>query len=262
MRFREEARAAANLSHPNVVAVYDFGQDARTHYMVLEYIEGDNLKDVILQRGTLDVDSALLITIELCKGLGYAHRSGLVHCDVKPQNVMVTRNGMVKLTDFGLARALSVSQPIEPEGIVWGTPSYLAPERAAGEPPTPASDVYSLGVIMFELLTGQLPFKGGDNRAIAIAHMQQEPPILSAINPMVPSALNDIVLKVLSKEPSLRYRTADQLGRILIRYREQGQQVTGSLPIMPSKPMPVVSDDDPDNEDSSARPNHASSKCR
>lgn len=236
MRFREEARAAANLSHPNIVTVYDFGQDDRTHYIVFEYVEGQNLKEFIRDQAPFDVGSTLLIMIELCKGLGYAHRAGFVHADVKPQNVLITDDRLVKLTDFGLARALTASHPGEPQDVVWGSPSYLSPERIMGEPPTPPSDVYSLGVVMFELLTGKLPFTGADYEQLAKAHLYQEPPDPSSLNPMVPLELDNIVRKLLSKEPSRRYRTADQLGRILLRYRQQGEEATASFPVTPSQP--------------------------
>lgn len=236
MRFRAEARAAANLSHPNIVTVHDVGQDGRTHYMVLEYVEGDNLKNFIMTRAPLDVESALLITIEICKGLGYAHRAGLVHCDVKPQNILVTDDRRIRVTDFGLARALTTSAPTEKAETVWGSPSYMAPELSAGEAPTPASDVYSLGITMFELLTGKLPFQGKDFREMALAHQQQPAPHVYDYNPMAPIELDTVIQKVLSKEASQRYRMADQLGRVLMKYREKGVEATASFPITASQP--------------------------
>jgi serine/threonine-protein kinase len=239
MRFREEARAAANLSHPNIVTVHDFGQDGRTHYIVFEYIEGQDLKDFVQLQAPFDIESTLLIMIELCKGLGYAHRAGFVHCDVKPQNVLVTNERTVKLTDFGLARALTASYPTEAQEVVWGSPSYLSPERITGEPPTPASDVYSLGVVLFELLGGRLPFRGDTYRELANAHLNEQPPDLGTLNPLVPVELDAIVQKVLSKEPSQRYRTADQLGRILLKYRQQGEEVTAAFQVNPSQPTRV-----------------------
>jgi len=235
MRFRAEARAAANLSHPNIVTVHDVGQDGRTHYIVLEHVEGQNLKELALAQAPFDLESTLLIMIELCKGLGYAHRAGLVHADVKPQNVLVTGDRRIKITDFGLARALTTSQPDEVQDIVWGSPSYLAPERFAGEVPTTNSDVYSLGVVMFELLSGRVPFRGSNFHDLAMAHMQEEAPDLSALNPLVPAEIDIIVRKLLSKEPSQRYRTADQLGHILIQYRKQGEEATAAFPVTPSR---------------------------
>jgi len=236
MRFKREAQAAANLSHPNIVTVYDVGQDGpKAHYIVMEYVPGQDLKKLIRARGVFEVDAALAIIVEVCKGIGYAHRAGLVHCDVKPQNILVTPDNTIKVADFGIARALAGPLPdTEGEDVVWGSPHYFSPEQAAGEPPTPASDVYSIGVVLFELLTGRLPFVGHDYRELALAHIKQEPPSLLEINPALPVELDRIVRKVLSKEPAARYRTADQLGRILQKYREQGLQPTSSFVVKPS----------------------------
>jgi serine/threonine protein kinase len=246
MRFRREARAAANLSHPNIVTVHDVGQDGRTHYMVMEYAPGQDLKKLIQARGPLDVDTALAITIEICKGVGYAHRAGLVHCDIKPQNVLITNDKRVKVTDFGIARALSAEQTQEAGNVVWGSPHYFSPEQAAGEPPTPASDVYSIGIMLFELLTARLPFSGKDYRELALAHLRQPPPSIRDVDPSLPSELDGIIRKVLSKEPSARYRAADQLGRILLNYREQGLQPTSQF-IMPSTVTPRQDIQPPDS---------------
>jgi serine/threonine-protein kinase len=239
VRFKREARAAANLSHPNIVTVHDVGQDGpNTHYIVMEYVPGQNLKQIVRAKGAFEVDAALAVIVEVCKGVGYAHRAGLVHCDVKPQNIMVTPDNSIKVTDFGIARALTAQQAEEIEDVVWGSPHYFSPEQAAGEAPTPASDVYSIGMVLFELLTGQLPFRGDDYRELAMAHLTQEPPSLLTVNPALPQELDRIVRKVLSKESSARYRTADQLGRILQKYREEGQQPTASFVVRPSTPQP------------------------
>lgn len=233
-RFRQEARAAANLSHPNIVTVHDVGQDGNTHYIVMEYVPGQNLKQLLRAHGAFEVDAALDIIIEVCKGVGYAHRAGLVHCDIKPQNILVTPDNSIKVADFGIARALTAAPSEETEKIVWGSPPYFSPEQATAENLTPASDVYSIGVVLFELLTGQLPFSGSDYRELALAHLQQEPPSILDFNPALPPELDRIIRKVLSKEPSARYRTADQLGRILQKYREQGVQPTSSFVVKPS----------------------------
>lgn len=234
-RFKREARAVARLSHPNIVTVHDVGQDGpHTNYIVMEYVPGQNLKELIRAQGAFEVDDALAVVIEVCKGVGYAHRSGIVHCDLKPQNILVTPDNRIKVTDFGIARALSAAQTDEVEEVVWGSPHYFAPEQAAGEAPTPASDVYSIGIVMFELLTGELPFIGGTYEELAMAHFQQPPPSIQGYNPALPLELDRIINKVLSKEPAGRYRTADQLGRILQKYRDQGQQPTGSFVVTPS----------------------------
>lgn len=227
-RFQNEARAAANLAHPNIVTVHDFGRDGERSYIVMEYVEGENLKLLIRAHAPLALDQAIDLTIQICAGVGYAHRAGLVHCDIKPQNVLVTPEGRVKVADFGIARALATITPGEVTDTVWGSPQYFAPEQAMGEAPTPASDVYSIGVIFFEMLAGRLPFIGQTPQQLAMMHLRDEPPRLTLFNPNVPETVERIVNKVLAKEPSARYRTADQLGRILVSYREQGHERTDS----------------------------------
>jgi serine/threonine protein kinase len=227
-RFQQEARAAANLAHPNIVTVHDFGNHEERYYIVMEYIEGKDLKTLIKESGPFSVERALDIVIQMCAGLGYAHRAGLIHCDVKPQNVLVTADGRVKITDFGIARALATLRPGETTDVVWGSPQYYSPEQAAGDHPTPASDVYSIGVVMYEMLAGRLPFVASNQQALTLMHLRDEPPRLSLFNPAVPETLELIVHKVLAKEPAARYRTADHLGRILIAYRQQGEAWTGA----------------------------------
>lgn len=249
-RFQQEAHAAANLSHPNIVTVHDIGQEETAagyrHYIVMEYVTGRTLKSLIRQhveeRGRpLSVEQALELGIQVCAGIGYAHRAGLVHCDVKPQNVLVTPDGRVKVADFGIARAMSqasreTGDPWSGEQM-WGTPHYFSPEQAAGEPATPASDVYAIGIILFEMLTGRLPFEAETTPALALKHMHEEPPLVTEFNPAVPVQLEQIIKKVLRKEPAGRYRTAGQLERILRSYRESAQQETG--PILPVHSRPA-----------------------
>lgn len=221
--FKREAHAAANLSHPNIVTVHDIGQDGDRHYIVMEFVEGQTLKQLIRQVGEgrpLPIHRALDLAVQICAGLGYAHRAGLVHCDMKPQNVLVARDDRVKVTDFGIARAVTEVTGRASE-LVWGTPQYFAPEQATGEAATPASDVYSVGVMLFEMLTGRLPFTADSAAALALKHLHEPPPAVSALNPAVPAALEEIVNKVLAKDPAARYRTAGQFGRILDTYRRQ-----------------------------------------
>jgi eukaryotic-like serine/threonine-protein kinase len=220
-RFHQEAKAAANLSHPNIVTVYDFGLDNNRLFLVLEYVPGTDLKTLIKKRGHFSVDEALNIIIQACAGVGYAHRAGLVHCDIKPHNILVAPDQRVKVTDFGIARALTSIQPDEQNDVVWGSPQYFAPEQAAGQAPSPASDVYSLGVILYELLTGQLPFNASTSTELARLHREAIPTAPRQLNPAIPPGLEQIVMKVLSKEPSSRYRTADQFGRVLINLLPQ-----------------------------------------
>ncbi len=217
-RFRQEARAAANLTHPNIVTVHDFGLDNGQLFIVMENVPGTDLKTLLRKRGRFNPTEALPLMIQACAGIGYAHRAGLVHCDVKPQNMLVTPDMRLKVTDFGIARALSTIKPDEQSDIVWGSPQYFAPEQAAGAAPSPASDVYSLGVILYELLTGTLPFQAPSASDLAHLHLEAEPPLISEMLPEVSPTLEQILLKVMAKEPAQRYRTADQLGRVLMNF--------------------------------------------
>ena len=227
-RFRQEARSAANLSHPNIVTVHDFGLDQGHLFIVMEYIPGTDLKTLIKERGKLSVSEALELMIQACQGVGYAHRAGLVHCDIKPHNFLVTPDMLVKVTDFGIARALSTISKDEKSDVVWGSPHYFSPEQASGLPPSPASDVYSLGIILYELLTGKLPFEGKDSAELSRRHRTEEPAPPTIHNPDIPEQLEKIILKVLSKEPSARYRTADQLGRLLQGFYETQFKLSSS----------------------------------
>jgi eukaryotic-like serine/threonine-protein kinase len=245
-RFRQEARAAANLSHPNIVTVHDFGLDHGQLFLVMEYIPGKDLKTILRQRGRFSVDEAIPLMVQACAGIGYAHRAGLVHCDVKPHNMIVTPDARLKVTDFGIARALSTIMPDERADVVWGSPQYFSPEQAAGEPPSPASDVYSLGVVLYEVLTGALPFTAPSSEELARMHLEAAPIPPSEYVPDIPSALEQIVLKVLSKEPAARYRTADQLGRVLLRFGTQrDERAATALNLTPPVSAPTYQRPEP-----------------
>ena len=243
-RFLLEGRAAAKLDHPNIVRIYDVGEDVGNHpYLVMELVEGEDLKAVIRRDGPLDVSRALTLAREICSGVGQAHTAGIVHCDLKPQNILVTASGHVKVTDFGIARALhqdEVSDAVadEPVDVVWGSPHYLSPEQAMGQPPTPASDVYSIGVMLYEMLTGVPPFHDPDPAVLAAKHCREEPPPLTSLNPRIPTGLDWLVRKILSKDPSRRYRNADQLGVALDSYLSIGQGSTGpQTPVVEETPV-------------------------
>jgi len=220
-RFRQEARAAANLTHPNIVTVHDFGLDHGQLFIVMEHVPGSDLKTLIKQRGRFTVEEAIPLIVQACAGIGYAHRAGLVHCDVKPHNMLVTPDKRLKVTDFGIARALATIHPEEHSSVVWGSPQYFSPEQAAGEALSPASDVYSLGIVLYEVLSGTLPFTAGSAQELARLHLDSYPSPIREYLPEIPQSLEQIVNKVLSKEPSARYRTADQLGRVLMRFGTQ-----------------------------------------
>jgi eukaryotic-like serine/threonine-protein kinase len=220
-QFRREAQAAANLSHPNIVTVYDFGFDNGQPFIVMELVPGTDMKSLLRKRGRFTIEEGIPLMVQACAGIGYAHRAGLVHCDVKPHNMLVTPDYRLKVTDFGIARALVNIAPGERNDVVWGSPQYFSPEQAAGHPPSLASDVYSLGVVMYEMLTGTLPFTASTAEDLARLHLSAEPMPPSEYVPDFPPKLEQIVMKVLSKEPSARYRTADQLGRVLLKFGTQ-----------------------------------------
>ena len=220
-RFRQEAKAAAKLSHPNIVTIHDFGLDKDRLFIIMEHVPGKDLKQVIKTNPKgMPIEQATRLFVQSCAGVGYAHRAGLVHCDIKPHNMLITPDNRLKITDFGIARALASVNPNERSDEVWGSPSYFSPEQAAGEAPSPASDVYSLGIVFYEMLTGQLPFSAETSLELAQMHRFSKPPSPRKFNPAISPTLEKIILKVLSKEPSSRYRTADQLGRILINFAQ------------------------------------------
>ncbi len=233
-RFIEEARAAARLDHPNIVHIYDVGEDEENAsarpFIVMEMVEGEDLKALIHREGPFTVHRALDLARQICAGVGNAHRAGIVHCDLKPQNMLVTPEQQIKVADFGIARALQkealdLEEDTE-EKVVWGSPHYISPEQATGKRPTPASDVYSIGVILYEMLTGVPPFHDNDPEALVLKQIRDEPPALMSLNPRVPPGLEWLVRKVLSKEPAKRYRNADQLGMALEEYMRQGVETT------------------------------------
>ncbi len=241
-RFMEEARAAARLEHSNIVHIYDVGKDGHNHpYIVMERVTGGDLKALIRRERPLPVSRALNLVRQICAGVGHAHRTGLVHCDIKPQNILLTTSGQIKVTDFGIARAFRAGTPPPQarEPVVWGSPHYISPEQAAGFPPTPASDVYSIGIVLYEMLTGAPPFHVQDPAALILMHLREDPPPLTALNPRVPSGLDWLVRKTLAKEPANRYRNADQLGMAIEEYMQHGEELTAPQATVSASQQPT-----------------------
>ncbi|MDH4339076.1 MAG: Stk1 family PASTA domain-containing Ser/Thr kinase [Thermoleophilia bacterium] len=205
-RFRREATHAAGLSHPNIVSIFDRGEADGSYFIVMEYVEGRTLKELIRSRGDCPVPVAIAYTRQILAGLRYAHRNGVIHRDIKPHNVIVDPEGVIKVTDFGIARA-GVSQMTE-EGAIIGTAQYLSPEQARGAPVDQTSDLYSTGIVLFELLTGEVPFTGDSPVEIAMKHLSEVPPIPSELRPDVPDDLDLVVVRALAKEPADRYKSA------------------------------------------------------
>jgi beta-lactam-binding protein with PASTA domain/tRNA A-37 threonylcarbamoyl transferase component Bud32 len=215
-RFQLEAQAVASLSHPNIVSIYDVGEEDGLPYLVMEYVEGANLKEIIKNRGPLSPSEAVNIGIQVCAALAHAHSKGIIHRDIKPHNILVTPGGRVKVTDFGLARVLSMpSATMTQSGTVMGSVHYFSPEQARGEEATPQSDLYSLGVVLYETLSGEVPFQGDNPVSIALKHLQEEPTGLRLKNPEIPSELEDIILKAMSKDPAKRFVSAREMQRAL-----------------------------------------------
>ncbi len=224
-RFAHEAQAAAVLSHPAVINVYDVGQDGTTHYIVMEYVDGENLKTRINREAPLPVSQSVAIAEAVAYGLDSAHRLGMVHRDIKPQNIMITRDGHVRIADFGIAKS-GFSSALTDTGQTFGTADYISPEQAQGKTATAQSDLYSLGVTLFEMLAGQLPFSGESSVSVAMQHVNSPPPSLRSMNPHVPVQLEALIMSVLAKDPQQRPATARDFARTLAQYREMASQQT------------------------------------
>jgi serine/threonine-protein kinase len=224
-RFRLEAQAAASLNDPTIVAVYDWGQEQETSFIVMEYVEGRTLRDVIA-RGPMEPVAAAKVAADIAKALAAAHRAGVVHRDIKPGNVLITGSGEVKVADFGIARANGAGDGLTRTGAVMGTATYFSPEQAQGFAVDARSDIYSLGVVLYEMLTGVVPFAG--DSAVSVAYLHVREPVVppSQRRPDLPPALEAIVLTCLAKDPAARYQTADQLRTDLMRFT-RGQEPVG-----------------------------------
>ena len=212
-KFHREAQGAARLSHPNIVNIYDVGEEADKHYIVMEYVAGETLKTRIQQQGHLSVQESLHIAKEIAKALAHAHQNNLVHCDIKPHNILVMPDGRVKVADFGIARAVT-SSTMTYNGTVVGSVHYFSPEQAKGTKITPKSDVYSLGVVLYEMLTGRLPFTGETTVSIALKHLQEEPDSVRQIDESIPPIVESIVQRAMAKDPEERPSSEEIAGDI------------------------------------------------
>jgi serine/threonine-protein kinase len=218
-RFKQEIRLARRITHRNVLRTHDFGEAAGVPYISMEYVDGVNLKDVVRGRGALTLGVGLSIAKQMCHGLAAAHEMGVVHRDVKPHNMMILpETGDLKIMDFGISRVQSVGEVasgLTTAGTVMGTPDYMSPEQAQGRPADFRSDLYALGVVLFEIFTGRLPFDGEGVAAILVAHVQQAPPRPRAVHAAVPAELESVILRALEKDPARRWQTAHEIEKAL-----------------------------------------------
>ena len=229
-RFKREARIAASLSHPNIAAVFDFLESSGRWFIVMELLQGSDLHRVLNQSGALPLPEALRITAAVAGALNHAHSLGAVHRDIKPGNIFITDDGAVKVTDFGIATA-AAQTPLTATGDVLGTPHYLSPEQLSGEPATSASDVYSLGCVLFEMITGRRPYEAGSSMAVALAHSGRPVPVASEVNSALPPEIDSLISKAMAKQPPSRFDSAGAFGdaaRALIPAQETVPAVDGS----------------------------------
>lgn len=231
-RFRQEAQAAANLNQPNIVNVYDWGIEGDIYYLVMEYVEGRDLKDIIVEGGPLLPERTVEISLAICSALDAAHAQGIVHRDIKPQNIIITTDNQVKVMDFGIARAPGGAAMTQ-TGTIMGTAQYISPEQAQGRPADPRSDLYSIGIVLYEMLTGKTPFEGENPVAIAYKQVREDPLPPSMINPDISPALEAIVMKALSKNPENRYQSSLEMRSDLERCME-GAPVNAT-PVLPAE---------------------------
>src|SRR5580698_10037650 len=228
-RFRREAQAAANLSHPNIGPVFDWGEDSGTYFIVMEFVDGRPLSALLRATGAIDSVRAAEIGAPVAAALSYAHRHGVIHRDVKPGNVLITEDGQVKVTDFGIARAVNTEESLTQTGAVMGTAAYFSPEQAEGLGVDARSDIYSLGVVLYEMAVGRPPFTGDSPVAVASKHVRDQPVLPREANPTVPPALEAVIMKAMAKNPDDRYASAEELRADLLRFAD-GRPVEAADP--------------------------------
>lgn len=222
-RFQREALSASSLSHPNIVEVYDVGDDNGQYFIVMEYIDGKNLKDLLKKRGKLTVSEVVDIMSQIADGLSVAHDSYIIHRDIKPQNIMILENGLVKITDFGIAMAMNATQLTQTNSVM-GSVHYLPPEQASGKGSTLKSDIYSMGILMYELLSGTLPYRGDNAVEIALKHLKEPLPSIREEFPDIPQSVENIILKAAAKNPKNRYSDAREMYEDLVTCLDESRQ--------------------------------------
>ena len=219
-RFQREALSISNLSHPNIVEVYDVGEEDGEYYIVMEYLSGKTLKQLLKKRETLTITEVIDIMSQVTSGIAHAHEAYIIHRDIKPQNIMIEDNGLIKITDFGIAMALNATQLTQTNSVM-GSVHYLPPEQASGKSSTVKSDIYSMGILMYELITGNVPFKGDNAVEIALKHMKEKIPSVRKMNPAIPQSVENIILKSTAKNPRNRYDTAKQMYEDLLHCMDE-----------------------------------------
>ncbi|AOV08308.1 Stk1 family PASTA domain-containing Ser/Thr kinase [Sporosarcina ureilytica] len=244
-RFMREALSATSLTHPNIVDIFDVGEDGDIHYLVMEFIDGQTLKEFIVSQGPLSPEEALPIMKQLVSAISNAHYNGIVHRDIKPQNILMDNEGNVKITDFGIAMALNATAHTKTNSVL-GTVHYLSPEQARGGMATKKSDIYSVGIVFYELLTGKLPFSGESAVSIALKHLQEETPSVRALFPSIPQSVENVILKATAKEAAVRYSSADEmqedLATVLSPERANEEKFSISFDDEATRAIPAIMD--------------------
>lgn len=266
-RFKREALSVSNLSHPNIVEVYDIGEEDGNYYIVMEYIDGKTLKQLLQKRGALTLTEVLDIMSQLTDGLAHAHEAYIIHRDIKPQNIMIEDNGLVKITDFGIATAINSTQLTQTNSVM-GSVHYLPPEQASGKGSTIKSDIYSLGILMYELLSGSVPFKGDTAVEIALKHMKEKMPSIRKQNPTIPQSVENIILKATAKNPKNRYDSVREMytdlqtamdrtneKRLVYEYPENDLEETKVMPTVPKEPKASAVDKPLDKKEDEEKDN-------
>lgn len=253
-RFKCEAQAAGKLSHPNIVSMYDVGFDQGFHYIVMEYIKGETLKEYITRHERLSIDNAVKFTIAIAEGLEHAHAMGIVHCDIKPHNVLITKQGRIKVTDFGIARAMNAGTTMMYTNSIMGSAHYLSPEQASGKPINGSTDIYSLGAVLYEMLTGRVPYEGETPISVALKHVRERliPP--TRYNPSIPTLLEAAVIKALAKRPEDRFSNITEMIAALRMSQgfvnsNSGRRAPHDFGTQVMTPVPETSYGEPDEED-------------